>query len=584
MVSVEESLASGAAQQPQPSAPGLNLQQHEEQQQHERGSEEGEPKTGYSSPGPDQPERHPVSRNRMYFMVMADFGLSFVWLCKYAVATPYFQHSLKAGPFLSHLVWIMGPLSGLIVAPIVGVLSDRCTSSFGRRRPFILGGALFCILGMNVFANASAITFGFLPAARVVAVLAFGVLDFATNAIMFPSRALFGDLLPADQQHPVQSAAAVVASMAEICGGIYLSSWKDPVTNISRIFAVASVLLIATCSISLMVCKETPIEVANHVVAEASSLHDIEEGRIDTSAALVEESTRASNTRNEYDSNEDSDIRIAEHEERRGDTKTQGVASDAPEEHEHFEDAGESMLSEENSQRNQRNVVNDDLQSRELPKQSSFWPTLRSTIAATVRQFPRPLIKVGIVYGLAWFMWFASLPYYSQWLGVDVLQGDPNAEPSSPAALRYEHGVSVFSIANVAKAVLAIFFSFFYPSIISFIGAVGERLVFGIAFLVFSSVLFSCAFTKDVLIAGLVIALGSVPFIVTQTIPIAIAVQRYPENLASNLGMLNLFCVVPQLIDTLYTGKVAEVAGESMVLRVASCWGFAAAIAAFCFL
>lgn len=46
----------------------------------------------------------------------------------------------------------------------------------------------------------------------------------------------------------------------------------------------------------------------------------------------------------------------------------------------------------------------------------------------------------------------------------------------------------------------------------------------------------------------------------------------------------NLFCVIPQLIDTLYTGMVAEYAGESAVLRVAAGWGFAAAVAAVLFL
>eukprot|EP00737_Agarophyton_chilense_P001776 gb/GEZJ01002007.1/.p1 GENE.gb/GEZJ01002007.1/~~gb/GEZJ01002007.1/.p1 ORF type:complete len:498 (-),score=54.96 gb/GEZJ01002007.1/:1174-2667(-) len=495
--------------------------------------------------------------------------------------------SPQAGPFLSHIVWIMGPLSGLIVAPVVGVLSDRCTSSFGRRRPFIVGGAFFCILGMNVFANAAAITFGFLPAARVVAILAFGVLDFATNAIMFPSRALFGDLLPPDQQHPVQSAAAVVASMAEICGGIYLSSWKDPVTNISRVFIMASFLLAVTCTISLYVCKETPMKV-NSAAAQGNSLFDVEEGRLDTSAALDQDNARAPGELDRPKILEDSETYNQEGCDRNENENIEHHASCITKENDTYEDADEIMLADSRPRPDDQTVTDGNLEQAHrhhvMGKQESFWPTLRETITSTAREFPRPLIKVGIVYGLAWFLWFASLPYYSQWLGVDVLQGDPNAEPSSPKALRYEHGVSIFSVANVAKAVLAMLFSFFYPSIISLVGAVGERLVFGVSFLVFSLVLYSFAFTKDVIIAALVIALGSIPFIVTQTIPIAIVVQRYPDNLASNLGMMNLFCVIPQLIDTLYTGKVAEKAGESMVLRVASYWGFAAAISAFCFL
>lgn len=39
------------------------------------------------------------------------------------------------------LVWIAGPLSGLIMQPVVGAISDRSTSKWGRRRPFMIGGA-----------------------------------------------------------------------------------------------------------------------------------------------------------------------------------------------------------------------------------------------------------------------------------------------------------------------------------------------------------------------------------------------------------------------------------------------------------
>lgn len=47
------------------------------------------------------------------------------------------------------LVWIAGPLSGLIMQPVVGVLADSSRSKWGRRRPFMIGGALIvglCLL------------------------------------------------------------------------------------------------------------------------------------------------------------------------------------------------------------------------------------------------------------------------------------------------------------------------------------------------------------------------------------------------------------------------------------------------------
>lgn len=440
----------------------------------------------------------------------------------------------------------------------------------------MLGGTISCIIGMNLFANAAKISFGYLPIARMVAVLAFGILDFSTNAIMFPSRALMGDLLPADQQHAVQSAAAVVASLAEICGGVYIFSWKDPVTQISQIFIVASVLMAISCGITLFVCKETALR------ADSVELVVMEEARNTESAAETgvggEGGMEPSRGENEKphatvnESEERGDVIEKENDEIDDEENALAMATREDENDAESEDhVVENVGEDEESY-----VGNGD--------QLSVWAELVTTVKATLNQFPRPLIKVGIVYGLAWFLWFASLPYYSQWLGVDVLQGDPGAEAGSPKAVLYQQGVSVFSVANVFKALLALVFSAYYPRIIKWVGAIGERVVFGMSFLVFSAVLFAFAYTKKVIVAASVIALGSVPFIVTQTIPIAIVVQRYPENLASNLGVMNLFCVVPQLVDTLYTGKVAEWAGESAVLRVAAGWGFAASLAAFCFL
>lgn len=452
-------------------------------------------------------------------------------------SSPYFQHTLKAGTFLSHVVWIMGPLSGLIVAPVVGVLSDRCTSSFGRRRPFILGGMIACIIGMNLFANATYVTFGFLPAARALAVLAFGILDFSTNAIMFPSRALLGDLIPAEEQHSVQSAAAVVASLAEICAGAYISTWKNPVTHVSKVFATASVLMVITCSVSLYMCPEEPLRKEN--TASAENRDDIEQARLTETECAAQDDLQPRETGGDTDMCSSDGLPGKEREV--DEPSASPEASTDAQEHDDDDEVVESRLAAataedlpaEGQERNtelERNGSNAD----GLTVRRELIVTLRSAIL----NFPKPLIKVGIVYGLAWFVWFASLPFYSQWLGVDVLNGDPHAAPGSEEASLYQRGVSVFVVANAVKATLAMAFSAFYPSIIKFVGNVGERLVFGVSFFGFSAILFRYAYTKSVVVAAMVIAVGSVPFIVTQTIPIAIVVQKFPDNLASNLGVL----------------------------------------------
>jgi hypothetical protein len=51
-------------------------------------------------------------------------------------------------PELIALVWLAGPLSGLIIQPLIGAISDKCTHRLGRRRPFIIGGGFLVCLSM----------------------------------------------------------------------------------------------------------------------------------------------------------------------------------------------------------------------------------------------------------------------------------------------------------------------------------------------------------------------------------------------------------------------------------------------------
>lgn len=91
-------------------------------------------------------------------------------------------------------MWIAGPLSGVIVQPYVGIKSDRCRSKWGKRRPFIVGGALATMISVLVLAWAKEIIggifgiFGAGPESKAVritvqifAVVFVYVLDFAIN-------------------------------------------------------------------------------------------------------------------------------------------------------------------------------------------------------------------------------------------------------------------------------------------------------------------------------------------------------------------------------------------------------------------
>lgn len=131
-------------------------------------------------------------------------GIQFGWALQLSLLMPYVQQ-LGIPHVWASIIWLCGPLSGLLVQPLVGHLSDRCTSRFGRRRPFILGGALSIVAAVLIIGHSADIGWWFgdtlehRPWAVGVFVFGFWILDVANNVTQGPCRALLGDLTGKDQ-------------------------------------------------------------------------------------------------------------------------------------------------------------------------------------------------------------------------------------------------------------------------------------------------------------------------------------------------------------------------------------------------
>jgi solute carrier family 45 protein 1/2/4 len=115
------------------------------------------------------------------------------WTTCADLTQPYLL-SLGISKSMLALVWIAGPLSGALVQPYVGMKSDNCRMKWGKRRPFIVGGAAATIVSLMVLAWASELMGGFLAifgadregdfvktSIVLFAVLFVYVLDFAIN-------------------------------------------------------------------------------------------------------------------------------------------------------------------------------------------------------------------------------------------------------------------------------------------------------------------------------------------------------------------------------------------------------------------
>jgi maltose/moltooligosaccharide transporter len=89
------------------------------------------------------------------------------------------------------ILWIAGPVSGLVVQPIVGYLSDKTWNRLGRRKPYFLIGAILASLALLVMPNSPGLWF----AAGML-----WIMDASINITMEPMRAFVGDMLPDEQR------------------------------------------------------------------------------------------------------------------------------------------------------------------------------------------------------------------------------------------------------------------------------------------------------------------------------------------------------------------------------------------------
>ena len=95
--------------------------------------------------------------------------------------------------------WLVAPVTGLIVQPIIGHMGDNTWSPLGRRKPYFLIGAILCAIGLVLLPNAASVTHMIAANVLLLAVIFLAMMDFSVNIAMEPFRALVGDMLPKHQ-------------------------------------------------------------------------------------------------------------------------------------------------------------------------------------------------------------------------------------------------------------------------------------------------------------------------------------------------------------------------------------------------
>lgn len=162
--------------------------------------------------------------------------------------------------------WIIAPLMGLIVQPIIGHYSDNTWTRFGRRKPYFLAGALLASIGL-IFMPQADIFIALMPALWVGAGMLM-VMDASFNIAMEPFRALVADNLRSDQRTLGFSVQTALIGFGAVLGSVLpyvVTNWfgvsNEPVggsvpLSLTLSFIIGAAVLVTTIIITILTTKE----------------------------------------------------------------------------------------------------------------------------------------------------------------------------------------------------------------------------------------------------------------------------------------------------------------------------------------
>src|SRR3989454_5218827 len=127
---------------------------------------------------------------QIWNMSFGFLGIQFGWGLQMANMSAIYEY-LGARPDEIPMLWLAAPLTGLLVQPVIGTMSDRTWGRLGRRRPYFLTGAILSSLALILMPNSSALW---------MAAGLLWILDASINVSMEPVRAFVADPLPEGQR------------------------------------------------------------------------------------------------------------------------------------------------------------------------------------------------------------------------------------------------------------------------------------------------------------------------------------------------------------------------------------------------
>ncbi|KAH0869555.1 hypothetical protein HID58_076577 [Brassica napus] len=343
-------------------------------------------------------------------------GVQFGWALQLSLLTPYIQ-TLGISHAFSSFIWLCGPITGLVVQPCVGIWSDKCTSKYGRRRPFILVGSLMISIAVIIIGFSADIGYllgdtkehcstfkGTRTRAAFVFILGFWLLDLANNTVQGPARALLADLSGPDQRNTANAVFCLWMAIGNILGFSAGASgrWQEwfpfltsraccaACGNLKAAFLLAVVFLTICTLVTIYFAKEIPL---------ASS----KPTRIPDSAPLLD----------------DLQPEGLEHSK-----SNHGAANGIN--YERVERDMDGHLEKSNNEHQDETFIDGP-------------GSVLVNLLTSLRHLPPAMHSVLIVMALTWLSWFPFFLFDTDWMGREVYHGDPTGD--SLRVELYDQGV-----------------------------------------------------------------------------------------------------------------------------------------------
>ncbi|MDY2879036.1 MAG: MFS transporter [Candidatus Cryptobacteroides sp.] len=162
---------------------------------------------------------------QMFNISFGFFGVQIAYALQSANISRIFA-TLGADPHQLSFFWILPPLMGMIVQPLVGKFSDRTWCRLGRRKPYLLAGALVAVLVMAFLPNAGSLNFSTRLFLGINGAMWFGLfslifLDTSINMAMQPFKMMVGDMVNEEQKGTAYSIQSFLCNAGSLVGYLF---------------------------------------------------------------------------------------------------------------------------------------------------------------------------------------------------------------------------------------------------------------------------------------------------------------------------------------------------------------------------